>query len=72
MAESIDYSLRFGSISRAPSREAVKLRMQAEAMRNRAQQALSLRPRDPWPASAAMPDEAEVEVEKYVYWDEIL
>lgn len=70
MADSVNYSmnrtLEFGSVPRAPSREAVKLRMAAEAIQHRAQRDLLLRARDPWPGKKEEPDE----VEEYDYWDE--
>lgn len=72
MAETIDYSLNFGSIPRAPSREAVRLRMQAEAVRSRAQRALTLRARDPWLANPALLDDSGEEAEKHDCRDEIV
>jgi hypothetical protein len=72
MADSNEYSLQFGSISAAPSREAVKLRLDAEALRNRARRELLSRGRDPWRGGGlrVIPNDA-ADAEEYEYWDEM-
>jgi hypothetical protein len=69
-----EYDMNFmkgwGSMSRALGRDAVKLRMEAEERRSRAEREVFLRKRDPWHQDCLMFDTTDIP-ERYDACDDV-